>query len=512
MSGSILKYLDEIVKGFRSANDVASARSVLAGMSSELDIAFAAKDGKALDDLIKRVAENGTEAEKYIFRSEALQRNLRNTRSRIQFGSAFDEARAGGKPVDVEKLRQEHGLAANDPSVTAAKRVVSENPGRVAGTGTVEERLAAVERQNESLRRRDVMNFVGRYNEFVHKAASRTGPFKGVILAGHTGLLWSGAIIGVGGTALSVAGLAHLGTDGESTRLLTRLASDTATNLYHGLKDVAPGLAELLKQKTPEMTSFAFTALTLQTDMIKESIGELDRKHNLGIGANSGALAHVIEGNIIMGAFQKVTGVELGAQDVERIMRGAMNEPDKKAYIAREFSRLTGKAEGQFAEALASPEVFDITGMTPEQIQQMFGQTSGVTPGGAAPGAAAPTVIDRAKAALGRRTDGVRDAARTTVDQATEVVRIGRLSGSGLVAEFNKVADEKGLSWFSSPQMFMIKLMDSIGFDFFGLNNMLKKQVLLDNVKTQFGDQFGVLARNGQNLNLDNTAPAPSSG
>jgi hypothetical protein len=126
--------------------------------------------------------------------------------------------------------------------------------------------------------------------------------------------------------------------------------------------------------------------------------------------------------------------------------------------------------------------------------------------------AATPGVIDRARAALGRRTEGLRDAVHGTVDQASEVVRIGRLSGSGLVAEFNKVADEKGLSWFSSPQMFMIKLMDSIGFDFFGLNNMLKKQVLLDNVKTQFGDQFGVLARNGQNLNLDNTAPAPSGG
>jgi len=517
MAGGAARYLDNLIKGLKTVGDPETVRALISGIYSELDVALKSSDSGQLDTLIRRLAENGSDEHRALFNNTEFVTGLRSTRSRYQFQNAFESAVKSNSPVDIEQLRRTYGLAADDPSVKVAEEFVATRSSGRAGSGSTEDRLAALEQGQQSLRRRDVLNFVGRYNELMHKVANKAGPFKGVVLFGHNTLLWSSAALGVGATAVGVAGVAHLATDGESTRGLTRMAESALTSMYHGLKNIAPGLAEYLKQKTPEMTRFAYTALTLNTNMIKTSLEELDRTHNLGIGANSGALASVIEGNIVMAAFQKVTGVEVGAADVERIMRGAMNEPDKKAYIAREFSRLSGKAESEFAEALASPEVFDISGMTPEQIRDMFGQTVPVTPSGASPSAtapataaAAPSLMDRARTALHRRTEQVRGAAQNTVEQAAETVRIGRLSGSALNEEFNRVAESKNLNWFSSPQMFFIKQMDSIGFDFFGLNNMLKKQVLLDNVKTQFGDQFGFSRQANPSLNLD-PAPAPGS-
>lgn len=507
MAGFVAKYIDDVAGLFKGVDDAVKYRRVLTEMSAELaEVITREGDAEAVDRFIRRAVESGDETKATLFRMPEVQNYLRLNRNRSMFKADFDRALQSGSPVDLEALRVRHSLDAREGDVAAA-RVILDQRGLAA-------RVTRAEQDAASL---NAWNFVGRYNRAVNRAVqSAPGPLKPAIwLAGKTPL-YGVILVGGGGTLLAAGGIAHLASDGESTRALTRMAEGTLTSLYHGLKDIAPGFAEWLKQKSPEMTRFAFTALTLNTNMIKTSIEELDRNHNLGIGTNSGALASVIEGNIVTAAFQKVTGVELGAADVERIMREAMNEPDKKAYISREFSRLSGRAQTEFEQALASPELVDVSGLTPEQIRERFGDTSTFTPGGAPPSttapaaAAAPSLMDRARSALHRRTAQIRGAAETTVEQAAETVRIGRLSGSALNEEFNRVAESKNLNWFSSPQMFFIKLMDTIGFDFFGLNNMLKKQVLLDNVKTQFGDQFGFSRQHNPSLNLD-PAPAPGS-
>ncbi len=509
MAGFVAKYIDDVAGLFKGADDAVKYRRVLGEMSAELaEVITREGDPQAVDRFIRSAVDSGDETKATLFRMPEVQNFLKLNRNRALFKADFDRALRSEGPVDLEALRVKHGLDAREGDVAAA-RVIIEQRGLAS-------RVARGEQDAASM---NAWNFVGRYNRAVNRAIQSTpGPLKPAVWLAGKVPLYGVMLAGAGGTLLAAGGIAHLATDGDSTRALTRMTESALTSMYHGLKDIAPGLAEYIKQKSPEMTRFAFTALTLNTNMIKTSLEELDRTHNLGIGANSGALASVIEGNIVMAAFQKVTGVEVGAADVERIMRGAMNEPDKKAYIAREFSRLSGKAQTEFEQALASPELVDVSGLTPEQIQERFGQTSTFTPGSSSPStatpagaaAATPTLMDRARTALHRRTEQVRGAAQNTVEQAAETVRIGRLSGSALNEEFNRVAESKNLNWFSSPQMFFIKLMDSIGFDFFGLNNMLKKQVLLDNVKTQFGDQFGFSRQHSPSLNLD-PAPAPGS-
>jgi len=518
MSGNLLKYLDDIVRGFRSANEIASARAVLGGLSNELDAAFKASDSKTLDDLIRRFSESGTEAERFVFNNANLQRSLRSTRSRVQFLDAFDQARVGTTPVNIDDLRKAHGLEANDPTVRAARRVLETKGQPGAAAGTLEERLARVERDSRSL---NAFNWIGRYNRAINRAVEATpGVLKPAVWIAGKAPMGAVVLIGAGGTVMVAGGAAHLATGGESTRAAVRFADDTLNNAYHAIQDIAPDLAEWLKQRSPEMTRLAFTISTLDVSMARAAFEELDQKHNIGIGGNSGLLAEVAVGSPIMAAYEHVTGVRISGEDLERVMRGMVNETDKRAYVARELSRMTGRSESQFAEALASPDIADVSHMTPQQILERFGQTSTVSPGAAAApstvspdaagAAAAPTLIDRARTALQRRTAQVRGVAETAAEQAAETVRIGGLSGAALNEEFNRVAESKNLNWFSSPQMFFIKLMDSIGFDFFGLNNMLKKQVLLDNVKTQFGDQFGILRQRDPALNLD-VAPAPGT-
>ena len=513
MSGSI-RYLDDFMRFLKNADEIAAFRGVLTHMADDIDSAVKAADNSALDDLIRRGAESGDAQVARVFGNDAFQATLRRTRSRHLFDNEFTTAAAGTGKIDLQALIAKHGLDENDEIVKVAREYLDAHPARRAVSledevRAMREQLAEQSRRTDQL---NSLNWTGRFNRMVHNVADRAGPFKGVVLVGGKGLLYSTAVIGLGGTALTVAGVSHLATGGESTRALTRLADDTATGLYHTLKDSYPEFAELLKEKSPEITRFMFTAATLDTQMITASLRELNSRHNTGVSDDDlSALAHVIEGDIVMGAFRKVTGVEVQGADVERIMRGAMNEPDKKAYIAREFARLSGRAESEFAAALASPEMFDITGMTPEQIAERFGQTNEISTGGDTSMNTARSALERGQDALRRRTEQAREFTQRSIDQAAEAVRIGRLSGEGLSSEFNRVVDEKKLSWFSSPTMFMIKLMDFIGFDFFGLNDMLKKQVLIDNVKTQFGDRFGVLNRGGANLDLDHAPAAPAS-
>lgn len=518
MAGGAARYLDNLIKGLRSAGDPEAVRALVNGIYSELDTALKSSDSGQLESIIRRLAEDGSDEHRALFNNAEFVSGLRSVRSRYQFQNAFETAVRSNSPVDIEQLRRTHGLAADDPSVKVAQDYVAAR----SSSGTLEERLARVERDSRSL---NAFNWIGRYNRAVNRAVEATpGVLKPAVWIAGKAPMGAVVLIGAGGTVMVAGGAAHLATGGDSTRAAARFASDTLTNAYHVLKDVAPDLAEWLKQRSPDMTRLAFTMATLDVSMTRAALEELDQKHNIGIGGNSGLIAEVAVGSPIMAAYEHVTGVKISGDDLERIMRGMVNETDKRAYVARELSRMTGRSESQFAEVLASPDIADVSHMTPQQILERFGQTSTV-PSTVSPDAAAapstvspdaagaaatPTLIDRARNALQRRTAQVRGAAENTVEQAAETVRIGRLSGSALNEEFKRVAESKNLSWFSSPQMFFIKLMDEIGFDFFGLNNMLKKQVLLDNVKTQFGDQFGILRQRDPALNLD-VAPAPGN-
>lgn len=514
MAGGAARYLDNLIKGLRSAGDPEAVRALVNGIYSELDTALKSSDSGQLESIIRRLAEDGSDEHRALFNNAEFVSGLRSVRSRYQFQNAFETAVRSNSPVDIEQLRRTHGLAADDPSVKVAQDYVAAR----SSSGTLEERLARMERDTRSL---NAFNWIGRYNRAVNRAVEATpGVLKPAVWIAGKAPMGAVVLIGAGGTVMVAGGAAHLATGGESTRAAVRFADDTLNNAYHAIKDIAPDLAEWLKQRSPEMTRLAFTISTLDVSMARAAFEELDQKHNIGIGGNSGLLAEVAVGSPIMAAYEHVTGVRISGEDLERVMRGMVNETDKRAYVARELSRMTGRSESQFAEALASPDIADVSHMTPQQILERFGQTSTVSSGApaapstvspdAAGAAAAPTLIDRARTALQRRTAQVRGAAETTVEQAAETVRIGSLSGTALNEEFNRVAESKNLNWFSSPQMFFIKLMDAIGFDFFGLNNMLKKQVLLDNVKTQFGDQFGILRQRDPALNLD-VAPAPGT-
>lgn len=509
MGGAVGRYIDDVFKILEEGGHAAiaaRATRTLEGMSGEIANVLTDSNPHAVDEFISRSIRSADEMESMLFKMESVQTALRTSRSRTLFRTEFDEAMHAGGAVDVEALRVKYGLETDDAVIRASKQIVERRAAESAAT-TATRQAENVEERIRRLEQRDVLNFPGLVNRMVHKVANRAGPFRGVIIYTGKGVLYSTAIMGLGGTALTAVGIAHLATGGESTRGLTHFVEDAAVGLYHGVKEIAPGLADLLKEKSPEITHLLFTAATLQTEVLTTSLREVNARHSLGINdTDLESIAHVMEGDWVMGALREA-GVDVKGEDIERIMRDSINAPDRKAYIAEQLSRTTGHSQEDILNALASPEVIDASNATPEEIESAFGQTTEVNPGGGSD--TSLSALQRARAALQRRRQQVGDLARTTVDEATDAVGIARLSGAGLSQEFNRVVDQKNLHWYSSPTMFVIGLLDFLHLDLFGLKDMLKRQVLLDNVKTQFGDRFNVLGRDGTHLDLDH-APSPA--
>lgn len=490
MAGPLLKNLDFLAAVGKSADEVDGIRALLRNMSSDIDPILKSANVDDLDAFLKKGASSQDPNVAKLFARDDFKEVLNRVRQRTVFQTEFEQAAKGSSPVDVQKLMSKHGLQADDPVVQVAKEYESAR----AASRAVDDRIKRLEE-------RDVLNFTGGFNRLLHRAANNAGPFKGVVLVGGKGLLYSTAIIGIGGTALTVAGVSHLATDGESTKALTRFAESAATSMYHGIKDIAPDLAEKLKEKTPEMTRLVFTAATLQTDMLFTSLREMNSRHNMGISDKDlESVAHVMEGNFVMGALRQA-GVDIKGEDVERVMRESMTAPDRKAYIAQEFSKITGRSKEDLLGVMASPEVMDVTGMTPEQIRERFGQTAAI--GGASAGTGlSGKMADAAK----RGRDKVSDVAQYSVDQATELMRLKNLSGEGLTSEFNKVVENKGLNILNTPTLLFVKLLDFIGNPF-GLGDMFKRNIVINETISQFGDKFNILKGREPQLALD-TAPS----
>lgn len=501
------RYTDDILRLFRNADDVADVRAVLQRMSGDLDGALRSSDPNALDDLIRRSADSSDAQVSRLFRTSGVRDVLETSRNRHLFDVELGQLTSDGSRIDFQRLASKHKIQQDDPVFKAGQRIVEAHNREL-------ETAARLRRLEE----RDVLNFTGGFNRLLHRVGNKAGPFKGVIIGSGQTLLYSTAIIGAAGTAVTVGGLAHLASDGESTRAVTRLLENTVTGLYDAVKGISPEFADWLKEKSPDATRLVYTAMTLQTDMLVTSLRELNGRHNLGINDRDlESVAHVMEGNFVLGALRQA-GVDIQADDVERVVRESVNSPDRKAYIAAELSRMSGRSQSELLEAMASPEVFDATNMTPEQIREMFGQTTelpagapGVSPGGVAATAGAPTVIERLTGAARRARERTSEVSRMTVDQATELSQLRNLSGEGLSAKFNEVVEQKGLNIMNTPTMLLVHLLDFLGNPF-GWGDSLKRSIVISETVSQFGDRFGVMRQRDPQLNLDQAAPAPTGG
>lgn len=508
MAGA-LRYTDDILRLFRGADDLADARSVLQRMGGDLDGALRSTDPNVLDDLIRRGADSSDPQISRLFRTNGVRDVLETTRNRHLFDTELGQLTKDGSRIDFQRLATKHKIQQDDPVYRAGQRIVEAHNREL-------ETAARLRRLEE----RDVLNFTGGFNRLLHRVGNKAGPFKGVIIGSGQTLLYSTAIIGAAGTAVTVGGLAHLASDGESTRAVTRLLENTVTGLYDAVKGISPEFADWLKEKSPDATRLVYTAMTLQTDMLVTSLRELNGRHNLGINDRDlESVAHVMEGNFVLGALRQA-GVDIQADDVERIVRDSVNAPDRKAYIAGELSRMTGRSQDELLEAMASPEVFDATNMTPEQIREMFGQTTELpagTPGAATgPGAVAaagatPTIVERLTGAARRARERTSDVTRMTVDQATELSQLRNLSGEGLSAKFNEVVEQKGLNIMNTPTMLLVHLLDFLGNPF-GWGDSLKRSIVISETVSQFGDRFNVLRQRDPQLGLDQAGPAPAGG
>ncbi|MBK9585094.1 MAG: hypothetical protein KA099_11125 [Alphaproteobacteria bacterium] len=508
MAGAVLKYIDDVadlIKGAKGADEVIKYRRVLNEMNAELaEVITRGGDSQAVDRFIREAIESGDEVKATLFRMPEVQNSLRLSRSRALFKADFDQARTAQRPVNIEELRVKHGLEARDGEFLAAKVTLEQG-----GLST---------RQRYMMEHQHTFDFAAKNYARLRELSDNAGVMKVPLWLTAQGFRFATSSVGLITTVAGTGYLAHAASGGWTTEKVAEATYASLEASARAVKDISPELADALMKAAPGAADLALAFVQAPIEMAEIYVKEGNRRYNWGWDERKiGMTSQALSGHWV-GVALASQNINLDPREITRIMGEAQSKPQgqRTDFIVGEVSRISGRSREDIHKFIGQkPQVIDTTGMTPQQVAELE-RTNGAGQNGTLPGAAAvaatPGVIDRARAALGRRTEVLRDAVHGTVDQASEVVRIGRLSGSGLVAEFNKVADEKGLSWFSSPQMFMIKLMDSIGFDFFGLNNMLKKQVLLDNVKTQFGDQFGVLARNGQNLNLDNTAPAPSSG
>lgn len=506
MAGALGKYSDDLIRVFRSADEVADVRAVLQNMSSEIDAALRSSDPKAVDDMIRRGIDSGDEQVARVFGNDAFKTTLNRSRQRNVFQTEFETAMQGRGPVDVQQLMTKHGLTADDPMVKAAQDIVTARGAR--GASQTAEGLS--QRERDMLRHQQTFNFSAGAYARLRNFAENAGVMRKPLLITAEGYRYATSSIGLIGTAAVGAYVAHASTGGASTEWLAQASYSSIEASADVVRNVSPELADAMMKMAPEVGDLALAFISAPIEMAEIYVQEANRRYNLGMDETKIRMTSQALSGHWVGAALESQGIHIGREEISRVIHDAEAAPDKKAYIVGEISRLSGRGREEIDRIIGqSPNVVDMRNMTPEQIAEMEQQIrDGVSGAPAGPVAAGTTTAD----AIRRRVQQGRDAARDLVGQASdhaqELNRLRSLSGEGLTAKFNEVVEQKGLNIMNTPTMLLVHLLDFLGNPF-GWGDALKRNIVISETVSQFGDRFNVLRQNNPQLNLDH-APAPA--
>ncbi len=506
MAGALGKYSDDLIRVFRSADEVADVRAVLQNMSSEIDAALRSSDPKAVDDMIRRGIDSGDEQVARVFGNDAFKTTLNRSRQRNVFQTEFETAMQGRGPVDVQQLMTKHGLTADDPMVKAAQDIVTARGARGASQATE----GLTQRERDMLRHQQTFNFSAGTYARLRSWADNAGIMRKPLLITAEGLRYSHATIGLAATAAVGTYFAHATSGGESTEWLAQASFSSIEASADAVRNISPELADALMKMAPEVGDLALAFISAPIEMAEIYVQEANRRYGLGMDETKIRMTSQALSGHWVGAALESQGIHIGREEISRVIHDAEAAPDKKAYIVGEISRLSGRGREEIDRIIGqSPNVVDMRNMTPEQIAEMEQQIrDGVSGAPAGPVAAGTSTAD----AIRRRVQQGRDAARDLVGQASdhaqELNRLRSLSGEGLTAKFNEVVEQKGLNIMNTPTMLLVHLLDFLGNPF-GWGDALKRNIVISETVSQFGDRFNVLRQNNPQLNLDH-APAPA--
>lgn len=510
MAGA-LRYTDDILRLFRGADDIADARSVLQRMGGDLDGALRSTDPNVLDDLIRRGADSSDPQVARLFRTNGVRDVLENTRKRNIFQTEFETALQGRTPVDVRQLMTKHGLTAEDPMVKAAQDIVAARSAR--GSRQTTEGLTT--RERDMLRHQQTFNFSAGTYARLRSWADNAGIMRKPLLITAEGLRYSHATIGLLGTAAVGTYIAHATSGGESTEWLAQASYSAIETSADAVRNISPELADALMQMAPQVGDLALAFISAPIEMAEIYVQEANRRYDLGMDETKIRMTSQALSGHWVGVALESQGIHIGREEISRVIHDAEAAPDKKAYIVGEISRLSGRGREEINRIIGqSPSVVDTRNMTAEQIAEMERQIrdgATVTPGGPVVAAGGTSTAD----AIRRRVQQGRDAARDLVGQASdhaqELNRLRSLSGEGLTAKFNEVVDKKGLNMWNTPTLMLVGLLDFLGNPF-GWGDMLKRNIVISETVSQFGDRFNVLRQRDPQLGLDQAGPAPAGG
>lgn len=504
MAGALGRYSDDILKLFRSADDIASVRTVLQHMGGDIETAIKSSDPGAIDDLIRRGADSSDEQVARLFRQGGLREVLDNSRKRHLFDTEFDtlfQAQIrGGQRVNIDELRVKHGLDANDATVKAAQRIqeVRGGPGAASQGG-----LSA--RERDMLRHQQTFNFSAGAYARLRNWAENAGVMRKPLLITAEGYRYATSSIGLIGTAAVGAYVAHATTGGQSTEWLAQASYSAIETSADVVRNVSPELADAMMKMAPDAADLAMAFISAPIEMAEIYVQEANRRYNLGMDENKIRMtSQALSGHWVSAALES-QGIHIGREEISRVIHDAESAPDKKAYIIGEISRLSGRGSEEINRIIGqSPNVVDTRGMTPEQIADLE-RRARETAAGVTSGASAQALRERVQ----RGRDSARELVNHTAEQAQELARLRNLSGDGLSSEFNKVVDQKGLNMLNTPSLILVHLLDFLGNPF-GWGDMIKRNIVISETISQFGDRFNVLRQNDPQLHLD-AGPAPSS-
>ncbi|MCL4679568.1 MAG: hypothetical protein KJ017_13345 [Alphaproteobacteria bacterium] len=507
MAGALGKYSDDLIRVFRSADEVADVRAVLQNMSSEINTVLRSSDPGAVDDLIRRGIDSGDEQVARVFGNDAFKTTLNRSRQRNVFQTEFETAMQGRGPVDVQQLMTKHGLTAEDPMVKAAQDIVTARGAR--GASQTAEGLS--QRERDMLRHQQTFNFSAGAYARLRNFAENAGVMRKPLLITAEGYRYATSSIGLIGTAAVGAYVAHASTGGASTEWLAQASYSSIEASADVVRNVSPELADAMMKMAPEVGDLALAFISAPIEMAEIYVQEANRRYNLGMDETKIRMTSQALSGHWVGAALESQGIHIGREEISRVIHDAEAAPDKKAYIIGEISRLSGRGREEIDRIIGqSPNVVDTRNMTAEQIAEMERQIrDGETVTAGAPVVAAGTSTADA---IRRRVQQGRDAARDLVGQASdhaqELNRLRSLSGEGLTAKFNEVVDQKGLNMWNTPTLMLVGLLDFLGNPF-GWGDALKRNIVISETVSQFGDRFNVLRQNNPQLNLD-SAPAPA--
>lgn len=504
------RYTDDILRLFRNAGDVSEVRAVLQRMSGDIETAVKSSDPNVLDDLIRRSADSSDPQVARVFRTNGVRDILDSSRRRNVFQTEFETALQGRAPVDVRQLMTKHGLTAEDPMVKAAQDIVAARSAQ--GSRQTTEGLTT--RERDMLRHQQTFNFSAGTYARLRSWADNAGIMRKPLLITAEGLRYSHATIGLLGTAAVGTYIAHATSGGESTEWLAQASYSAIETSADAVRNISPELADALMQMAPQVGDVALAFISAPIEMAEIYVQEANRRYDLGMDETKIRMTSQALSGHWVGVALESQGIHIGREEISRVIHDAEAAPDKKAYIVGEISRLSGRGREEINRIIGqSPSVVDARNMTAEQIAEMERQIrdgATVTPGG--PVVAAGT---SAADAIRRRVQQGRDAARDLVGQASdhaqELNRLRSLSGDGLTTKFNEVVEQKGLNIMNTPTMLLVHLLDFLGNPF-GWGDMLKRNIVISETVSQFGDRFNVLRQRDPQLGLDQAGPAPAGG